>query len=160
MADNVRRINQVPEFTTPKKDKSKTKSEAPFKFDGVPYVLLRPKMVIAMTMLRLAEGEEMSTETEMGLDMVRLLSSLLGYIKKEAPSPEGDLRGQAHLMHRLSDVNDDLDLTDLAGPFQELIGKLFERPTGKPAASSQRPARTSRAGGGSTRSKRAASSTN
>lgn len=158
-ARNSRTIEDVPEYSSAPASKTagaKKKTEQPFKFDGKRYVLLRPKMVITLNMLRLKDGED---SLDAGWDMIGLLSSLIGYIKVEPPSPDGTLNGRAHLMSRLSDPTDTLDLPDLAQPFMELMDRVFDRPTGSPAGSSNGPASNSRAGGGGTRTRRAVTST-
>lgn len=156
-ARNLRAVEEVPEYTSTKpKADAKRKTNQRFKFDGHPYTLNRPKMVITLNMLRLKDGEE---SLDAGWDTIALLSSLIGYIEEEPPNPDGTLNGRAHLMSRLSDPKDSLDLPDLAQPFMELMDKVFDRPTGSPAGSSNAPARTSRGGGAATRGKRAATST-
>lgn len=154
-ARNARKIEDVPEYSSGPK-KGAGKASQPFKFDGKRYVLRRPKMVITLNMLRLKDGE---TSLDAGWDMISLLSQVIGYIEEEPPSADGTLNGRAHLMSRLSDPKDSLDLPDLAQPFMELMDKVFDRPTGSPGASSSAPARNSRAGGGGTRTRRVATST-
>jgi len=150
-------LEAVPAYTSGGNPPPKgAKDEARFTMDGEQYVLRRPKMAIAMTMLRLAEGE---SEQEMGMDLIRLLSAVIAYIKKEPPAADGTLRGQARLMHRLSDPDDLLDLLDLNQPFQDLIAQVYENPTGSPTASGRRRNGTSVASVERTRSPRAVTST-
>lgn len=150
MAEQGKTIDDVPSFTSPKERPAGSDDTQRFKFDGDTYTLRRPKMTIAMTMLRLAEGEDSRTVEELGLDLVRLLSGMIAYIVEEKPGPAGEIRGRARLMNRLMDPDDPLDLMDLNEPFQQLIQLVFKRPTKPPPASSRsRPSTRNGSGAGS-----------
>lgn len=157
-ADNVRRIDDLPEYSTPPEtdDQPGQVASVRFRYDGHTYTLRRPKMVITMNMLRIKDGEQ---SLDAGWDTIALLSAVIGYIEEEPPSPDGALNGRAHLLKRLGDPKDRLDLIHLAEPFMDLMGKVFGRPTTQPAASSPRPARTSRGGAAGSRTKRGVTST-
>lgn len=149
------RINEVPEYSTGGTGLSKLEQQ--FKLDGVQFTLRKPKSAISMHMIRLAEGDAMHTDNEISKDMLNLTMSIIAYIKQEPPNPDGSLRGQALILHRLNDPEDDMDLPDLAAPFSDLINRVFERPTTPRPGSSPKP-RASRASGASTRSPRAKTS--
>lgn len=165
-ANNVRRIDgEVLEFRTPKAEKGgKAKDTIQFRWDGDLYTLRKPKLAIAMQMLRLAEDEEAMSEAKRGMELVGLLGTLINYIAVEAPEKDptggGDdkIRGRHKLLARLNDPEDDLDILDLNEPFQELIQRMFNRPTTPRPASGTGPRRTSRGGGASSRSARAVTS--
>lgn len=154
-ADNVRLIENIPEYTSTPKTDTGPKPEVRFKFDGQVYTLTRPKSVILMRLVQIREGDMEAA----GWDTFGLISSVIGYINEEPPTPDGKLQGRAHLMHRLSDPRDSLDVEDLIEPFMHLVREVFDRPTGSPAGSAKRPARTSKGGAASTRSKPAVTST-
>lgn len=152
----IRAVNEVQEFTTA--EKTDAKETVRFKMDGDLYTLRKPKLSIALTMLRLMEGEDARTMEELGLDLMRLVSGIIAYIERENPDKDGNLRGQAKLMHRLTDVDDDLDVTDLYEPFQSLIAQAFNRPTKSRPASGAKPRSTRRASGAVSRGARAKTS--
>lgn len=156
-ADNIREIEDVPEYTTEKK--TETRAEQRFRFDGDLYTLRRPKSFISIYLLNLAEGgTEAHTSSEIGMDMLNLTRSIIQYIKEESPDADGNPRGRAKLLNRLNDPDDDLDLIDLTVPFNELMNKVFNRPTGPRPASTRKPRARSVGSGGNTRSRRAVTS--
>lgn len=166
-ASNVREIEKIPEFTSRPKTKAGARNEAPFKLDGVRYVLRRPKNSLAMQMLSAVRGEDFSLESERARDYLSLVAQFIGYVKLEPPEqvtkdgkPTGEqrLRGRALLIQRLNDPEDDLDLEDLGPVIEQLLEWLYDRNPTKPPASGGRPNRTSRAGGAASRSRRAATS--
>lgn len=169
-ADNVRLIEDVPEFTTSAKTVAAgVKDRAAFKLDDERYVLLRPKNSLAMQMLsNVREGGAYAVESERAMDYLTLVAQFIRYVEMEPPEeilkagkPTGEtkLRGQARLVQRLNDPKDDLDIQDLGPIIESLLEKLYERNPTQPPASGGRPARTSRAGAAGTRSRRAKTST-
>lgn len=165
MSTQVRDIEEIPEYHTPAPDKT-AKQEIRFRFDGELYTLKRPKLAIAMQMLHLAEDPEAMSEAMRGRELIGLIGTIINYIKAEPPvaalddkgKPTGDqnLQGRHRLMQRLNDPDDDLDILALNEPFQELMEKIFNRPTGSRPASGSGPRRASRAGGAATHSRPAA----
>lgn len=144
----------VPEYTSNREREVGPADRAAFKLDGDSYVLLRPKLAIATQMMRLAETDSYRSVSELGLDLTRLLLSILGYIEEEDPEPvmledgetpnpnAGKLRGQALLRHRLSDPKDGFDLPDLEPIFRDLVKAMFGRPTQARPEPSPKPAAT------------------
>jgi len=146
-----KKVDDTPEFTTGKRTKPAGKDRVQFRLIGPEgerdpndvYVIRRPKMTVALPMLALSEGETMNTLDEMGVSFVKLMAQLIAYVEDEKPTPDGQLRGRARLLHRLYDPDDTLDLDDLSDPFQHLMAVMFERPTGSPPESPSNPGGTS-----------------
>jgi hypothetical protein len=158
-AAQLRAVEEIQEFTTPSHDDKPVESVR-FRFDGDLYTLRKPKMAIALTMLQFAEGEDTRTVEQLGMGLMQLISGIIAYIEKEKPDEAtGKLRGQALLMHRLADVEDKLDVTDLFEPFQLLIGQVFKRPTGSRPASGARSRSTARGSAARSGSKQGKTST-
>lgn len=140
-----------------------------FTFDGDDFVLIRPKLLTAISMMDLAESPTPRSTAGIGRDLARLLLGLLQYVEAQEPelpyltdengeilfdgegedavprkNPNaGKPRGRALLMARLDDPEDPFDLPDLEPVFRDLAGLIFKRPTGAPREPSPPPGASS-----------------
>lgn len=129
----------------------------PIRIDGHDYRLRKPKLALAASLVSLMEGGRISEDAsvqDVGVRLVQLLWSLVAYVEDEPPEPlviegpdgeaipnpkGGELRGRAHLFHRLNDPRDRLDLLQLAPLFERVVEAMFNRPTGPSHGSSTTP---------------------
>lgn len=160
-ADNLRVVEEIPEFSSAPVGKVEEKPTVRFKLDGQLYTLRQPKASIAMMLIRLTEANQTRfNQSEITEDVLMLTRQMCGYVEEEPQNIDGTLNGRALLWHRLHDPEDELDLKHLAPAFSELLGKIFDRPTGSQPASPARPRRISNGSGAGSRSRKAVTSGN
>lgn len=163
------------DFDIPKKRSDDT-PRMNFTINGEPFSLIMPKLSIAVGLLTLLDRDRDIPFQQYGYELATTLWSLINYVEEEDPEPlsipnpkhkpgdpettdeilnprAGELHGRAHLVARLKDPQDALDITDLAPILGRMLSVMFGRPTGSPVASLPRPAGNGRASGGRTRAK-------
>ncbi|WP_375483342.1 hypothetical protein [uncultured Jatrophihabitans sp.] len=140
-----------PSITTTGKRKLTSKDKKPFTIDGDTYYLLRPKSIVLGQISNLIDPSRPWDEGENYRVIMTYTGTMVGYIEQTPADPDtGRPTGREWIQRRLSDPEDDLDLDAFVPLVTQILQSWMddapevgdERPTGSPAASSPRPARS------------------
>lgn len=158
----------------------------PFTISGEKFVMVQPKMSVAIGMVQLVENAEQYTVQDFGRRLAALLWQLLAYVQEEVPQPEWlpnpeydpDAKGRAkppefvknpmafepqgrgRILQRLNNPHDGMDIMNLEPIFRDVVSAMFDRPTGPSPASSAKSRSTGSGSGAASRGRRAATSGN
>lgn len=156
-------LNDEPEFTGPQLTSANggrreltDADRMDFRIDSDSYVMLRPKLSIAVGMSDLLDTPD-DELGKLGVGLARILHALIMYVEREPRDPDtGQVRGQELLLQRLNDPRDSLDFLDIAPLFKEMQAVILgpARPTGSRRGSTSPRNRSGRGSGGKSHAKR------
>lgn len=119
-------------FNTDVQRKLTADDKLTFLLDGEPYVLLRPKDYLMVSLVIFTEQITEYEDDADSSDVVnRAIASSVDLILRHVEQP-----GESALRRRLNDPHDDLDLENLLPIVTDLVGALSARPTGAQPESS------------------------